>query len=665
MAVRWTLPFTTIGNKTLTLNIYDASFNGQPTTLIGAAKPFVTDNGNDDDFMLPVRYSTGNIHIINTGTRGEANIMPTTPKARPVELVDEHNDILWQGYIKQEQFSQPWSAVPYQIDFPVVSPLGILSGYKIKKGNVTERARVAQYILSALNLSGGSYYSIVYPNELGEDSEDIMNVMFRIGIQDRTWFEYKNENVLDKTESRYDGVSWLTLLSSLMESFGYTLYDVGTTIFIISRTTSSYSVIQKSALSTLAENNTPTINAYSTDTYGLSALQIADSSGEQSITPPSTSVALEAEIKKFDSDSTPQIDSKYLAFAMITDINKYYGGQQSSGAYFSDRVGLYEPVSGQAVWTFKEYIGGNETTWSAQDILQDCHMGVFCRELSGNDIVLITFNNTQGSTGSGGTWTVACKSPTQNMFAGGSIVLKGKVFAYEGEGAATNHRGVFALRCGDKYYDGENHTWSSTFQSFECSIGSSGDIGAISSPEMGDEDGYYMKLPDNGIFGDVELFFFDPRRLSVHTQLEAVFEFSEIKIDYVAPAEDIFKDTPVTDTNRFVADLQTFGTEEITKNIPITSYINNRIGYGVLLSPDFSKPLGKIYINGYGEAYFEQNIIRACQALYNNPQTVLNVPIKQFDAFIPTDKFSYSGTFKYLSSEIDWIDEKQTVRMYK
>ena len=174
-----------------------------------------------------------------------------------------------------------------------------------------------------------------------------------------------------------------------------------------------------------------------------------------------------------------------------------------------------------------------------------------------------------------------------------------------------------------------------------------------------------MKLPDNGIFGDVELFFFDPRRLSVPTQLEAVFEFSEIKIDYVAPAEDIFKDTPVTDTNRFVADLQTFGTEEITKNIPITSYINNRIGYGVLLSPDFSKPLGKIYINGYGEAYFEQNIIRACQALYNNPQTVLNVPIKQFDAFIPTDKFSYSGTFKYLSSEIDWVDEKQTVRMYK
>ena len=162
MAIHWKIPFKSITGTAYTLNVYDATYSGSAVTLTAAAAPFVTSEDNSTDILEPVRISTGYINVINRGDL--AGLLPATPKARPVTLTSG-NTVLWQGYIKQQQMTQPWAQTPYELQLPVVSALGILDN-KIEKGDVPYRARIAEYLQLAIAATGSTYTNIVYPADL-------------------------------------------------------------------------------------------------------------------------------------------------------------------------------------------------------------------------------------------------------------------------------------------------------------------------------------------------------------------------------------------------------------------------------------------------------------------------------------------------------------------
>ena len=661
MAIHWKIPFKSITGTAYTLNVYDATYSGSAVTLTAAAAPFVTSEDNSTDILEPVRISTGYINVINRGDL--AGLLPATPKARPVTLTSG-NTVLWQGYIKQQQMTQPWAQTPYELQLPVVSALGILDN-KIEKGDVPYRARIAEYLQLAIAATGSTYTNIVYPADLKLDENADWDVFFRLGIQDRNWFSYKNENVLDPDESRFDGMTWIDILTELMRAFGYTMYERGTTIYILGRRGVYHNSITLADLETLAANGTITPTAVTSQTIAISSLQIGGADGTIDMMESKRRAVVESQINPFDDDSLPVMDTLYLDYAATVSVQKQ--AYQVTGWYYYDkRLGLDEPKQDTNVWIFKQFSGGVQTTWDAQDITRDYNMAVYCRDSEGNDKIVINYD----SIGDGWStdWVCSVKSPTQSFFAGGYLSLHMGVEFFEGVGGSIDgmHYAKFMLRLGNYYYNATSHSWSTTPSQFSCHIVDNF-IEGPSSYEVGDNNSAVFKIPDGGIYGDVELYIYNPYSTAATQQgYQAVFELSKMDMRYVDYETDNFKDEYVTDSNRFVVPLNTFAKDDAEINTALSSFINHRMGYGVMIAPDYSAPQEKLIDRYAGEVYLEESLVRLITSCYENAQQILTIPLRHTSDITPTDRYTWdSGTYNYMSVSRQWADDTQYLQIFK
>lgn len=660
MAIHWKIPFKSITGTAYTLNVYDVSYSGSAVVLTAAAQPFTTAETDSTDILEPVRISTGYINIINEGNL--SGLMPSTPKARFVTLTSG-NDVLWQGYIKQQQMTQPWIATPYEMELPVISALGILDN-KIEKGDVPARARIAEYLQLAIANTGATYTNIVYPADLKLDANTDWDVFFRLGLQDRNWFSYKNENVLDPDESRFDGMTWIDILTELMRAFGYTLYERGTTIYILGRRGVYHNNITLADLATLANNGTVSPTAVTSQSIAISSLQIGGNDGTVDVIESRRRAVVESQINPFDDDSLPVMDTLYLDYAATVLVQKE-AYNVTGWYYYRQTLGLYQPKQDTNVWTFRQFSGDQQTTWSAQDITRDYNMAVYCRDSEGYDNIVINYN----SLGDGWStnWICSVKSPTQSFFAGGYLALHMRVDFYEGVGGSVDglHYAKFMLRLGSYYYNATSHTWTTTPSQFSCHI-IDDMIEGPSSVEVGDNDTVIFKIPGGGLYGDVELYIYNPYNTAATQQgYQAVFELSKMDMRYVDYETDNFKDEYVTDTNRFVVALNSFAKDDAEITPALSSFINHRMGYGVMLAPDYSSPQGKMVDRYAGEVYLEESLARLVTSCYQNAQEVLNIPLRHTSQIIPTDRYTWNGsTYKYLSVTRYWGDDLQRLQIY-
>lgn len=673
MAIHWRCRFKSRNETLYSINIYDATYSGNtPVELTGAAGVFETIESSDKEIHRAVRLTTGTIRLVNTD--GIDNLIPPTPKARFVTLTHEENSTTvtdWQGYIQQSQFTQQWTATPYIVELPVISALSILSGYQMQKDVIDPRARIAEYFRQALAATGGTYSKIVFPAEIGMSAEGPWDAFWRFGLLERNWFTYRNENVLNPDETRFEGDTWLDMMDSILESFGYTMYEHGTTIYIVTREANAhYLQIDASALATLAANGTVTETEVSPATINLQTQQIGGNNSTIDLIPALRKAVVEASINQFGEDATPQIDTKFLDFIDTVSVQKQQTGSQGT-YYFNETLGVYEPSQDYNLWEFRSFFDGEETEWDGQDITRDYHIGAFCRRVSGEDLLFINFNNVgNNATGWGGDWTISVKSMSQSFFAGGFFLMQGGVALNLGTGGAlpSTYKAKFQLRVGNKYYNVATDTWQTTACTFWAAI----DPDAMRlkpynsyNMQQGDER-IYIKVPEDGLYGDVELRIYDPES-SAGTQQETqgVYVFTDLTIDYIWPLESTFVDTNVTDTNRFVKQMRSFALDDNDKSTKLTSFINSRMGYGVLLKPDYSAPLGKIRSRAGGEMYFEKALINSMYAIGNNPQKILNIPIKRDGMFSPVDFYTWSQTYRYLSSRTNWHDSIQNLQIFK
>ena len=560
--------------------------------------------------------------------------------------------------------TQPWAQTPYELQLPVVSALGILDN-KIEKGDVPYRARIAEYLQLAIAATGSTYTNIVYPADLKLDENADWDVFFRLGIQDRNWFSYKNENVLDPDESRFDGMTWIDILTELMRAFGYTMYERGTTIYILGRRGVYHNSITLADLETLAANGTITPTAVTSQTIAISSLQIGGADGTIDMMESKRRAVVESQINPFDDDSLPVMDTLYLDYAATVSVQKQ--AYQVTGWYYYDkRLGLYEPKQDTNVWIFKQFSGGVQTTWDAQDITRDYNMAVYCRDSEGNDKIVINYD----SIGDGWStdWVCSVKSPTQSFFAGGYLSLHMGVEFFEGVGGSIDgmHYAKFMLRLGNYYYNATSHSWSTTPSQFSCHIVDNF-IEGPSSYEVGDNNSAVFKIPDGGIYGDVELYIYNPYSTAATQQgYQAVFELSKMDMRYVDYETDNFKDEYVTDSNRFVVPLNTFAKDDAEINTALSSFINHRMGYGVMIAPDYSAPQEKLIDRYAGEVYLEESLVRLITSCYENAQQILTIPLRHTSDITPTDRYTWdSGTYNYMSVSRQWADDTQYLQIFK
>lgn len=671
MAIHWRCRFKSIDDTLYSVNIYDATYTGQPVELTGAAAPFETQEDGDEDMLAPVRISTGTLRLINMNTIDA--LIPATPKARPVTLTHTEGGATitdWQGYIQQAQFTQQWTATPYEIELPVVSALGILGGVQIVKDELPARNRMAEYFASALAATGHTFDSIVFPAELGMTNAGPWDAFWRVGVQERNWFSYNSQNVLYPDETRYDGASWLSIVSSIMEAFGYTLYERGRKLYIISRTTTNYLEMTATELQSLADNDDPATTTATAQTVNISQEQLAGTSGTVDVIASRRKAIVEADVKLYDEDATPQVDMKYMDFADTLQVRKQISG--STGAYYYyELLGIYEPKQDTDIWTLKEFSSGQEIQWNSQDVSRDYHIGALCRRKNGENVIFINYNSVGSQAhGWGGDGLVSVSSVTESHFAGGCFMLCCAIELFQGTGAALEetYSAKFMLRVGTKYYNATTNSWQTTPCTFSAKLDDSGRPTPVSSANALNGDGkFYIPLPQEGIFGDVELTFYDPySSAATQQEFQAVFIFSNVSLDYVWPNESPYIDYASDDTNRFCEVMNVFALDDADKNTALTSYVRNRMGYSVLLKPDYSGPVTKMEHRSLGNIYFEQQLLEAIDNCYHYPLRVLTIPLKRDGQYSPLDAYAYNGgTYQYHSSTTLWRDSLHRIRIFK
>lgn len=160
MAIHWTIPFRSLRSNTLyTVNIYDSTYSGNPIPLKGGARPFYTQEMDNEDGFIPVRTQSGYLSVVDDGYAADGttpfnwkNLLPSTDTDRPVTLTDGNGNIVWQGFMQAQNFSGTLYGNPQQRDFPVQCALTILEGIDInyQQKEIKNFAYLLNYMLSSI-----------------------------------------------------------------------------------------------------------------------------------------------------------------------------------------------------------------------------------------------------------------------------------------------------------------------------------------------------------------------------------------------------------------------------------------------------------------------------------------------------------------------------------
>ena len=172
MGLRYRIPFKDFNNNNYVVEVHRADYQGVPTELRGASSCFVV-SGTDEDFMYtPIRTSTATINVLDSDLL--LDLYSINNQYAPVKFYK--NGVLeWTGYIKPEQFTQPYVPYTQNVSVECVSALSTLENisYKENEGFIS----VWDLMKLLVKSTNGGYRGIYIPWVYGKDSSMANNVL--------------------------------------------------------------------------------------------------------------------------------------------------------------------------------------------------------------------------------------------------------------------------------------------------------------------------------------------------------------------------------------------------------------------------------------------------------------------------------------------------------
>lgn len=148
--LRWEIAFQSVKGRDYKLLIYDDDWSGGKVSIQAGETPFVTEEDNNTDFFSPVRGSTGTISILDQDGTKLSSMIPDNNTARPVRLLGKRagggNDIMWQGFLTCNTYSQGYTDRPQICELQVASLLEAADCISAKQSDFSGLMTVRQII---------------------------------------------------------------------------------------------------------------------------------------------------------------------------------------------------------------------------------------------------------------------------------------------------------------------------------------------------------------------------------------------------------------------------------------------------------------------------------------------------------------------------------------
>ena len=228
MAIRWKIRFKSLTGTSYEADIYDNDFSGTATELTGGAQPFVTRELDDEDIYTPIRTQSGYLRFIVENATIVSQIQPIKATDRPVVLWHSGaSRAEWVGFLRPEQYSQPWEPAPYEIEIPLMSVMEAMQGVEFtqSEGYVSFFSMV-QTINTYLPVD----LDITAPDETPVKDVYVQNNNFRE-------FLTIAERAERSTTNKYECVSIYEVIEAFCQYFGFSLHEYAQCFYCVATTT--------------------------------------------------------------------------------------------------------------------------------------------------------------------------------------------------------------------------------------------------------------------------------------------------------------------------------------------------------------------------------------------------------------------------------------------
>lgn len=223
MAVHWQIHFKSLQEADFYVDIYDNTYTGSTVIpLTGAPMAFVTNEDTDENMYMPIRTQSGYIRFYVESATIVNELRPAQCTDRPV--VFRHNTtVLWMGFLKPEQYSQPWAPMPYEIEIPVMSVMEAMQGVMFTQ---SEGYTSLFDLIRTINSYCPKNIYITAPAETPVKDVYVQNNNFRkfLTIPERT--ERSTTNI-------YESISIYECVEHFCQYFGISLHEYENTFFFV------------------------------------------------------------------------------------------------------------------------------------------------------------------------------------------------------------------------------------------------------------------------------------------------------------------------------------------------------------------------------------------------------------------------------------------------
>lgn len=286
-AKRWTIPFKSLGDTDCRIDIYEKDWTGSVETigasssqLVAGANPIFYEEDNDEDLLHVIRAKTGYINIVEKTYGAMQPLFSQTNDQHFVEFY-YGSVLMFQGYLRAENFENAWESAPRTMSLPITSPLGLADGWTfepfVENGMVTLGA-LLRWALEGLNTS---YEYVIMPDDVTINAATPIELL----VNKQLITPYGTEYYFGNGEM-YDPITAEEFLEGFCRLFGCIVHDCGNTV-VFQRVdyTGTYAKMEVSSLED--DGYTGTRVSYSATPVSLETLFMPcdDNSKESAVNP--------------------------------------------------------------------------------------------------------------------------------------------------------------------------------------------------------------------------------------------------------------------------------------------------------------------------------------------------------------------------------------------
>lgn len=221
-----------LGGVSCRVDIYEEGYYGGVINLstsnsnapgVPASEPFVIEEDDSNDLTHFIRFKTGRLRLVELTYGGLSDLMPRSITDHYLEAY-YGSECVFRGYMQCQEFDDEWVAAPRVLEFPIISPLGLLESFQFEPPSEPSIVTLGKLMYEVVNGLNGGYTGVIYP--VASSYEPWTDAISSIVLCPfNSAFKH-----YDSASNLYDPKDYKYFIEGICACFGWMVHDTATDI---------------------------------------------------------------------------------------------------------------------------------------------------------------------------------------------------------------------------------------------------------------------------------------------------------------------------------------------------------------------------------------------------------------------------------------------------